>query len=185
MAAPRKHPPQGAAEVIKRMASEGYSAIGIAAHFKVARTTLKRWMEEDESLEEAFEQGKETERQALHALIVQSAVLNKPANANAMFLLKTKHGYREFDSPNTKVDVNVNAVQPVMIVRDHGTDEEWAVKMAEQQRKLLIDAQTPIAPQLALEAPQSAPEPVVYDEPVLAPVEAPVPPYAPAWKARS
>jgi hypothetical protein len=155
MAAPRKHPPQGAAEVIKQMASQGHSATGIAAHFKVVRSTIKRWFEEDESLLEAFEQGRETERQALHALIVQSAVMNKPANANAMFLLKCRHGYREFDSPNTKVDVNVTT-QPVHVLKvtDFGSDEEWALKTAEQQRKLLIDAQKPIAPRL--EAPGNA-----------------------------
>jgi len=188
MAAPRKHPPQGAAEVIKQMASQGHSTTGIAAHFKVVRTTLKRWFEEDESLEEAFEQGKETERQALHALIVQSAVLNKPANANAMFLLKCRHGYREFDSPNTKVDVAITQVAPVMVVRDHGSDEEWSAKVAEQQRRLLTDAQTPMleAPgntsqglsdaARAMESAQSIPQ--TQQAPVAAPM-------APAWGANS
>lgn len=137
MAAPRKHAPQGAAEVIKSMASQGYSIVGIAAHFKVVRSTVKRWFEEDESLEEAFEQGRETERQALHALIVQSAVQNKPANANAMFLLKCRHSYREFDSPNTKVDVNLNQPQPVLVVRTYGSDEEWEKAAALSQRKLI------------------------------------------------
>lgn len=145
MAAHRKHPPQGAAEVIKEMASHGYSLTGVAAHFKVVRSTVKRWFEENESLEEAFEQGKEVERQALHALIVRDAVGGKPANANAMFLLKTKHSYREFDSPATKIDVAVNQ-HPVLVIRDHGSDEEWPRKCEAQQRRLMQPEAAPALP---------------------------------------
>lgn len=183
MAAPRKHPPQGAAEVIKEMASHGHGLAGIAAHFKVVRSTVKRWLEEDEFLEEAWEQGRETERQALHALIVQSAVLNKPANANAMFLLKCRHGYREFDSPNTKVDVAVQ-VASVLVVKDHGDDASWQAKVAEQQRKLTAPDPQMIS---ALPMPQNVSEkhaePVSYALPVPAPIGTPGPSYAPTWGA--
>jgi hypothetical protein len=54
----------------------------MANHLGVSRETFKRWCKEDDSLREAFEIGRETERHALHSLIVQSAVLNKPANSN-------------------------------------------------------------------------------------------------------
>ena len=146
MAAPRKHPPQGAVEVVKEMASHGHSLTGIAAHFKVVRGTIKRWLTEDESLDEAFEQGKEMERQALHALITRDAIAGKPANANAMFLLKCRHGYRENDSPHTKVDLAVNVAQPVLVVKDHGSDERWAALCAEQQRKLTASEAAPALP---------------------------------------
>jgi hypothetical protein len=66
--------------------------------------------------------------------------LNKPANVNAMFLLKARHGYRENDSTNTNVNVGVGVVPNVLVVRDHGTDEEWEARAAEQQRKLTLDA---------------------------------------------
>src|SRR5882757_4899874 len=124
MGAPRRYPPRNAVEVIQSLAALGHSVIGIAKQLGVSKPTFLRWCEEDEVLQEAFEIGRETERQALHSLIVQSAVQNKPANANAMFLLKARHGYREFDSPNTKVDVAVTA--SVLVVKDHGTDEQWA-----------------------------------------------------------
>jgi hypothetical protein len=55
-------------------------------------------------------------------LVVQSAVLNKPANVNAFFILKSKQGHRDYDPPSVNVYV---AVQSVM-VKDHGTDEQWA-----------------------------------------------------------
>src|SRR5579862_1440592 len=121
MATPRKNPPKDAAVTIERLAAQGYAQVGIAKEFGVAASTLKRWMDEDEALKEAFDVGRESERRELHALIKRDAAAGKSANANAMFLLKCRHGYREFDSPNTKVDVAV-AVAPVMIVKDHGSD---------------------------------------------------------------
>src|ERR1700730_16530658 len=95
MGAPRKNPPKDAAEVIERLAAAGHAIVGIAKQLGVSKETFKRWCEDEESLQEAFEIGRETERQTLHALIVQSAALNKPANVNAFFILKARHGYRE------------------------------------------------------------------------------------------
>lgn len=187
MAAHRKYPPKDAAEITERLAAQGHSIVGIAKQLGVTRETFKRWCDEDAALQEAFEIGRETERQALHALIVQSAVLNKPANVNAFFILKARHGYRENDSPNTNINVAV-PVQPVLVVVDHGSDEQWAAKAQEQQRKLTQSAQMPIAPQL--EAPQQPAQPSFgppgwssQAEPVCEP---PAPSYAlPAWKPRA
>ena len=141
MAAHRKLPPDEAAPEIERLAAEGFSFLGIAAHFKVSRECFKRWLDEDEGLNEAFEIGRETERQALHALVVASAKANKPANVNAFFLLKARHGYVETDN-RTKVNVDV-AVNSVLVVKDHGSDEEWAAKCAAQQRALTADSTSP------------------------------------------
>ena len=71
-------------------------------------------------MNDAYEMGKESERQALHALVVASARANKGANVNAFFLLKTRHGYVETDN-RTKVSVDV-AVNNVLFVKDHGDD---------------------------------------------------------------
>lgn len=179
MGAPRKYPTKDAAATIERLAADGYAQVGIAKEFGVVASTLKRWMEEDESLREAFNLGREIERRELHGLIKRDAAAGKSANANAMFLLKCRHGYREFDSPSTKVDVAV-AVASVMIVKDHGTDQEWAAKVAEQQRRLTL-ADAPAFP-----APETGAEPVGYIPPALAPIAAPAPSYAPpSWHARS
>ncbi len=181
-AAHRKLPPGGAAPEIERLAAEGFSFLGIAAHFKVSRECFKRWLDEDESLNEAFEIGRETERQALHALVVASAKANKPANVNAFFLLKARHGYVETDN-RTKVSVDV-AVNSVLVVRDHGSDEEWAAKTAAQQRALTGDYRSPLqieAPRAALVDAVAAPEFPAYIPAV------PEPPYygPPVWRARA
>lgn len=178
MAAPRKFPPDGAGEDIRRLAAEGYSQLGIAAHFKVSRECFKRWIEEDEALNEAYELGRETERQALHAMIVASARANKPANVNAFFLLKARHGYVETDN-RTKVSVDV-AVNSVLVIRDFGDDATWAARCAAQQAALVAaDCTSP----LQIEAsPASQVDPVATFAPPVdpAPVNAPV---APSWAA--
>jgi transposase-like protein len=68
MGAPRKYPPKDAAKITEDLAALGHSIIGIAKQLGVSRETFKRWCDEDESLQEAFEIGGETERQALHRL---------------------------------------------------------------------------------------------------------------------
>jgi len=170
MAAPRKLPPVGAAEDIQRLAADGFSQLGIAAHFTVSRECFKRWIEEDEALNEAFELGRETERQALHAMVVASARANKPANVNAFFLLKARHGYIEADHKSANVNVNVAVAQPVLIVKDFGTDDEWQAKALAQQRALTLDtAQVTPASALPIDQPMSLPAPVVpayYGPPV-------------------
>jgi hypothetical protein len=71
-------------------------------------------------------------------MVVASARANKPANVNAFFLLKARHGYVETDN-RTKVNVDV-ALNNVLVVRDHGSNEEWAAKAAAQQRALIADS---------------------------------------------
>ena len=195
MAAPRKYPPKDAVQTIERLAADGHSIIGIARHLGVSRECFKRWIDEDESLSEAFELGRETERQALHAMVVASARANKPANVNAFFLLKARHGYIEADNKNGKVSLDV-VVSNVLVVRDHGTDNEWAAKVAAQQRALTqpepvpnqldpplaaqVDAQPTFGPPVIL-APAHAPQaaPVSFVAPS-APANA-----APSWRPRS
>ena len=189
MAAPRKLPPEGAAEDIRRLASEGFGQVGIAAHFNVSRDCLKRWIDESEELNDAYEMGKESERQALHALVVASANANKPANVNAFFLLKSRHGYVETDN-RTKVNVDV-AVKNVLVVKDHGTVEEWAAKAAALQRALTADCTSPRTIEASTahqDEPLALSEPPAIPAPVYAPTVEPVPvpvPIAPSWAAQA
>lgn len=167
-------------------ALDSYGQVGIAAHFNVSRDCLKRWIDESEELNDAYEMGKETERQALHAMVVASARANKPANVNAFFLLKARHGYVETDN-RTKVNVDV-AVNNVLVVKDHGDDATWAAKCAAQQRALTLDAAvTPPQQTEASAAPQvdavAQYEPPAIPAPVYAPTVEPVP-VPPSWAAQ-
>jgi len=180
MAAPRKNPPSNAAEIIHQLASSGIANIGIAKHFNVSKETLKRWLDDYENLQEAFEQGRETERQALHAAVYRDAMASKPANVNAFFLLKARFGYRDNDPQN--VNVGVNVASPCMAIHVHGTDAEWEAKAAAQQSSLIGGSQ-PVA---ILAPPQQPTAPQVGAVTIPAYAAPPAPFYAaPAWSHKT
>lgn len=185
MAAPRKNPPKDALADIERLAGKGYSTVGLAKHFGVNRSVIVRWFEEDERFEETYEQGRDSYRQALEEQIVSMTLAGKNP-AGFIYLLKAKYKMYDQASSSTKVDVAVNAPQAVMIVKDHGTDKEWAAKCAEQQRRLTQGDPQASFPRLP--APQNAsetsPEPVGEALPIPAPASLPDSPCAPRWHYR-
>ena len=104
----RVRPPTGAAETIYELASTGFSVRGIAAHYKIAFETLQAWFERHPTLKQAFDNGRESERQSLHNALYRKA-MNGDGPA-AMFLLKARHGYREGDQrdESNKVAITFN-----------------------------------------------------------------------------
>ncbi len=96
MPAIRVNPPSNAAEEIETLAATGFSLRGIAAHFRCSPPTITTWFEKFPRLAEAFANGRERERQALHSRLYRLAMEDGDKVA-AMFLLKARHGYREGD----------------------------------------------------------------------------------------
>ncbi|MDP1550514.1 MAG: hypothetical protein Q8L97_10200 [Nitrosomonas sp.] len=108
---PRKLPPAGAANTIRELASLGHSIVGIAERFNVCDDVLSRWMDEMPELREALNQGREKERHTLHNTLYVQATECGNATA-AMFLLKSRHGYREGDQGETANRVSINFTLP-------------------------------------------------------------------------
>jgi len=107
---PRKECPPDAADRIERVAAEGASIGGIASSFGVSANTFNGWLEEQPSLKEAIDRGRERERHVLHSGLVQAA---KKGNIVAMmFLLKSRHGYREGDQGDTANRVSITFSLP-------------------------------------------------------------------------
>lgn len=102
---PRAEPPADAAERIREAAAQGATMVGVGNAVGVSREILKRWMDEDEELREAFDAGRELERHELHNMLSTSA--KKGNIIAAMFLLKARHGYREGDQGEQGNRVNV------------------------------------------------------------------------------
>lgn len=111
---PRKQPPPDALEVITQATARGASKRGVAMALGVSGDVLNRWLEESDELKEAFELGREKERQTLHSVLYDCAVggQGKDSLIAAMFLLKARHGYREGDQAAEANRVSINFQMP-------------------------------------------------------------------------
>lgn len=116
---PRKEPPKDALTVIKQATATGASKRGVAMALGAHVETLNKWLDESPELKEAFEQGRETERQTLHNVLYDCAVggQGKDSLIAAMFLLKARHGYREgeqaTEANRVSVTFNIPAAMPL------------------------------------------------------------------------
>jgi len=108
---PRKVVPIDAAQKIRELSANGFSLLGVAVGLGTSIATLNRWIEEDENLKIAFSEGREAERHALHNLLYRQAMEKGNATA-AMFLLKSRHGYREGDQGESGNRVSINFTLP-------------------------------------------------------------------------
>lgn len=104
-------PPPNAVELVRDLAADGFSIIGVAARMGVSKDTFYRWLDDDPDLKDAFDLGRENERWTLHNLLYRQAVEQGNATA-AMFLLKARHGYKEGDQSAQGSRVNVNIALP-------------------------------------------------------------------------
>ncbi len=150
MAAPRKNPPANIREIIEQyVAGEGGSTVILGRAIGVSDSTVRKWFAEDESLMQAYEGAREAYMHKLYLELIQMARSGKGNVAGLIFTLKAK--FKQYDMPGSGklVDVNVTQVNPVLVVKDHGTDEQWQAKALAQQRVLTIDA-AQVAPVPAL-----------------------------------
>lgn len=107
---PRRLIPVDADKRAENVAANGASIGGIASSFGVGTEVFKRWLEEQPSLKDAIDRGRERERHVLHSGLVKAA---KQGNIVAMmFLLKSRHGYREGDQGDTANRVSITFSLP-------------------------------------------------------------------------
>ncbi len=119
---------------IHALAATGFTKRGIARHFGVANETFVRWLEEDEVLQEAFTQGREAERQSLHNVLYKLAIEDKD-KVSAIFLLKSRHGYREGDQAEQSNRVAITFNLPgAMTAEQYRTIE--AIATPKEKREL-------------------------------------------------
>ncbi len=183
----KKCPPPNAAVEIRSLAADGSTYVGIAKHFKVAKETLNRLLEEDVDLAEAFEQGKDEERHKLHNALSRKALGGDIVAA--MFLLKCRHGYDDKAAQHTNVNVGVNVAPSVLVVHSHGSDAEWEATAVAQQRALVANAGSPpkqieatVAPPAYVPPVESAP---AWIPAHLAKATPQTAPEAPAWRGNA
>jgi hypothetical protein len=99
--------PKGALENVKRWASESASKGAIARRLGMDHKTFRVLMEQNPDLKAAYDEGVETEHHELVSALKRQ-MHNSPVPA--IFLLKTRHGYREGDQSElgNRVSVTFN-----------------------------------------------------------------------------
>lgn len=111
---PKLQPPKNAVQIIQAATAKGATKKGCAHALEVSDETLDRWFMEHAELKEAFDKGKEKERQTLHDVLYETATrgTGKDKLIAAMFLLKSRHGYREGEQEAVANRVQINFQLP-------------------------------------------------------------------------
>lgn len=142
MGRPRKAIPAEAAEVLEAGGANGAALTGIARVLGVSTSLLRQWIDETEDLREAFARGRERERQMLHGTLTKQA---KEGNViAAIFLLKSRHGYRE----NDQSDI-ANRVQITFQLPGAMTKEQFITTKADgntDHQPVRLSAASPVRP---------------------------------------
>ena len=115
---PRKEVSTADHGLVEDLAADGWSLVGIAWKLGMGRDALRRRMDEDPALLEAFEVGRERERQALHNRLFRIAMegTGKEAISAAAILLNSRHGYRSDrtdDGARPAVIINMPDARPL------------------------------------------------------------------------
>jgi hypothetical protein len=99
--------------LIEALAADGRDLIGIAAAFGTSTDTFRRWLEESPALDDAFKRGREQERHNLHNKLYKQGMAG--VYQCSMFLLKSRHGYREGDQSEAANKVSVTFTLPAAV----------------------------------------------------------------------
>lgn len=108
----QKKPPKNAEKKIIDLASRGVSKKGIARGLGCSPDLFNAWLDNYPELQSALDEGREMEHGELFGSLYDSA---KTGNVTAaIFLLKTRHGYREGDQGDlaNRVSVTFNLPGP-------------------------------------------------------------------------
>jgi hypothetical protein len=122
--------PRSIAAEVRTLAACGFTKQGVAQHFGVSLPTLNRWMEEDGELQESFNAGREDERQALHNALYKRAI-EKGDVVASIFLLKSRHGYREGDQSDQSNKVAIVFNLPGAATKEHYNPTGFAISTME------------------------------------------------------
>jgi hypothetical protein len=105
-----KQPPPGTAARIRQLAAKGHSLVGIRRGLNVSHVVLNRWLDEYPDLAEALAQGRASEEFEMHNVLYRAA--KKGNIVAAMFVLKSRFGWREGDQSDLANKVSINFTLP-------------------------------------------------------------------------
>lgn len=137
-------PPEGTAEIVFKLASKGISEVSISKALGVTYKTYQNWRKAYSEIEEARQQGRAIEHDALFDVLFVAATEKKNITA-AIFLLKSRHGYVEGQPFETRNQIQVVFELPGPLGRDRYLEElqitqalpKKELKQLKKERKLI------------------------------------------------
>ncbi len=121
MPRPRKTLPEGGLATIRELASAGANEVQIAKQLGMSYEVWQRIRTEDEEARSAWLEARAIEREALCGMLYRQAMEEGNATA-AMFLLKTRHDYRDhgqsIDGTDAGSRVNIVLNLPAALSRE-------------------------------------------------------------------
>ena len=114
----KKNPPENSITVIRELASKGAAQRSISRALNVSYDTWLRWKDEEPGIKDALADGRSIEHDILVGCLLDSAITQKNVTA-AIFLLKTRHGYRENKPINdNRPQITINFELPGAVSAD-------------------------------------------------------------------
>ncbi len=113
----KKSPPANAVSIVETMSASGNDQRSICKALEVSYNTWLKWRDEYPEIQDALDSGRAIEHDLLVGSLLEAATKNKNVTA-AIFLLKTRHNYRENEplnqgGPNIQINFELpGAVDP-------------------------------------------------------------------------
>ncbi len=122
---PRSEIPVDAEQRIRALAAQPYTFTGVAMKMQTNTKTLRRWLTENEHLQDAYDAGQAELESALMNKIYQASSKNWVA---ALALGKVRFGWREGEQRDAGTRVNIvfslpGAMQPAQYVEQLSNDD--------------------------------------------------------------
>jgi len=124
---PLKTPTDDDLQQIERLAASGYGSYKLSQQLGIDRKTFERWRRDYPEVKEAFHRGLEEEETLILGELLK--ILKEKQNPiPGIFLLKSRHGYREGESQQSDNRVQLQVTLPA------AADEEQYKKLVDVKK---------------------------------------------------
>jgi len=132
----KKYPPENAVSIVQEMSARGCLQRSISKALGVSYEVWQRWREEYPELQDALDQGRAVEHDILVNVLMKAATEQRNVTA-AIFLLKTRHGYRENENLAEGPKIQINFELPGAVDKQTYEAEilQKAVKEGKQAKR--------------------------------------------------
>jgi len=114
---PMKTPTEDDLAQIRRLAAKGHGTYSVAEYLGIARATFDRWRRDYPEVAEAWHRGLEEEEHLILGQLLK-ILKDKQNPIPGIFLLKSRHGYREGESNQADNRVQIQVTLPAALQKE-------------------------------------------------------------------